>query len=310
MKLFYKRLAQVALAGFVSINAIAYLAAYALSHYRAPGQIGLGSPRPPTSTRRPTDVGLQYTTRRIPVRKSEWIETWLIPSQTSRAQGTVVIFPGNGISKATQLLAPAKVLHRLNYDVLLVDFRGVGGSSGNTKTLGIRESEDVALVVNDVRQSNLKSPVVLYGISMGTAAILRAVAQEQVKPDAIMLELPFTRLLSAVRSRFRVFNIPSFPGAELLVFWGGIQYGFNGFEHNPEVYAQRVKCPTLVLQGKQDRWTSMAEINKLFKNLQGSKQLVVFPRAGHQLLVTADKERWQQNVSHFLSQLPSKIWTQ
>jgi esterase/lipase len=59
-------------------------------------------------------------------------------------------------------------------------------------------------------------------------------------------------------------------------------------------------------QGKQDRWTSMVEINTLFNNLKGSKQLVVFPEAGHQLLVTVDKERWQQNVDRFLSSLPSK----
>jgi uncharacterized protein len=305
MKLFQKRLAQVVLTGFIGINAIAFLAAYTLSHYRYPGQMGLGSPRP-NSPKRPTDLGLPYVTRRIPVRKSEWIETWLIPSRPSPSRGTVIIFPGNGSSKASQLLAPAKVLNALDYDVLLVDFRGTGGSSGNTKTLGVQESQDVALVMNDVRQSRLQSPVVLYGISMGTAAILRAIAQEKVKPNAIMLELPFTRLLNAVRSRFHVFNIPSFPGAELLVFWGGVQYGFNGFEHNPEVYARQVRCPTLVLQGKQDRWTSMAEINALYNNIKGSKQLVVFPKAGHQLLVTADKERWQQNVERFLSSLPSK----
>jgi uncharacterized protein len=306
MKSFQKRLVQVALMGFVGINAIAFLAAYTLSHYRYPGRIGLGSPRP-NNPKRPTDVGLQYVTRRIPVRKSEWIETWLIPSRQSPPRGTIIIFPGNGSSKASQLLTPAKVLNALNYNVLLVDFRGTGGSSGNNKTLGVKESQDVALVMNDARQSRLQSPIVLYGVSMGTAAILRAVAQERVKPDAIMLELPFARLLNAVRSRFRVFNVPSFPGAELLVFWGGVQYGFNGFEHNPEVYAQQVRCPTLVLQGKQDRWTSMAEINALFNNLKGPKQLVVFPKAGHQLLVTADKERWQQNVTGFLSSLSSKI---
>jgi uncharacterized protein len=305
MKLFQKRLAQVALAGFVGINAIAYTAAYALSHYRTQGQIGLGSPRP-NSPKRPTDIGLPYATQRIPVQGSEWIETWSISPQRFPPRGTIILFPGNGSSKSSQLLAPAKVLNALNYNVVLVDFRGVGGSSGNTKTLGIRESQDVALVMNHVRQSTLKSPVVLYGVSMGTAAILRAVAQKQIKPDAIMLELPFTRMLNAVRSRFREFKLPSFPGAELLVFWGGLQHGFNGFAHNPEDYARQVECPTLVLQGHQDRWTSMAEINTLFQNLQGSKQLVVFPKAGHQLLVAADKERWQRNVDRFLSSLRSK----
>jgi uncharacterized protein len=306
MKLLQKRLAQVALTGFMGINAIAYLGAYSLSHYRSEGQIGLGSSRP-NSAKRPTDIGLQYSTQRISVSQSEWIETWLIPPQQLPARGTIIIFPGNGSSKASQLLAPAKVLTALNYNVLLVDFRGVGGSSGNTKTLGFREAQDVALVMRNAKQSALQAPIVLYGISMGTAAVLRAVAQERVKPDAVMLELPFTRMSSAVRSRFREFKLPSFPGAELLVFWGGIQHGFNGFAHNPEEYAQQVKCPTLVLQGQQDRWTSMAEIETLFNRLQGPKQLVVFPRAGHHLLVTADRDRWQQNVGRFLSHLSKKI---
>jgi alpha-beta hydrolase superfamily lysophospholipase len=117
----------------------------------------------------------------------------------------------------------------LNYDTLLVDFRGLGGSSGNTTTLGVRETEDVALSMRYAQRSKFKRPFVLYGVSMGSAAILKAVAQREVNPDAIILELPFDRLIDAVKSRLKAFKIPTFPMVELLVFWGGFQYGFNGF---------------------------------------------------------------------------------
>jgi hypothetical protein len=42
-----------------------------------------------------------------------------------------------------------------------------------------------------------------------------------------------------------------FP-AELLVFWGGRQFGFNGFAHNPIRYAQALRCPALFQHGSKD----------------------------------------------------------
>jgi uncharacterized protein len=292
--------------GFLLINLLAYVGAYAMTHFVPTGQVGLGLPRP-TSTKLPTDLGLEYVTRRIPISQTEWLETWLIPAQSAQAvqapaKGTILLFPGNAGSKAKQLLAPAQAFHELGYDALLVDFRGVGGSSGNTTTLGARESHDVGFVFADAVQSHLKQPLILYGVSMGSAAVLKAVAQKQATPAAIILELPFARTLDAVRSRLRG-KVPTFPFAELLVFWGSVQHRFNAFSHNPVIYAQQVSCPTLVLQGEQDLWTTSAEIQQILDHLQGPKQLVLFP-TGHSLLVTVDKLRWQQAIEQFLQHVP------
>ncbi len=287
---------------FLVLNFFSYIAVYALTHYNFLGHIGLGLSRP-TNSRLPTDMGLTYVTRRIPINRTEWLETWLIPAQSSLSQGTLLLFPGNGGSKGKQLLAPTKVFHNLHYDSLLVDFRGVGGSSGNTTTLGVREAEDVALAVNYAEKLNLKHPIVLYGVSMGSAAILRAIAQGKIHPDAIILELPFARLLDAVKSRLKFVKIPTFPTAELLVFWGSIQHRFNGFAHNPVNYAKQVSCPTLVFQGKDDKWTNIPEIKQLTQNIPSDKQLVIFPTAGHELLVTIDSKLWQQSVDNFLKGL-------
>ena len=294
-----KHLCQVVLAVFFVLNVLSYTGAYVLTHFSSPGQLRLGLPRP-TSSKLPTNIGLEYTTQRIPISQTEWLETWFIPAQNSVSGGTILLFPGNAGSKAKQLLAPTQVFHSLGYDTLLVDFRGVGGSSGNTTTLGVREAKDVALTMSYAQRSNFKRPFVLYGVSMGSAAILKAVAHEQVNPDAVILELPFARLLNAVRSRLREIRVPTFPMAEMLVFWGSIQHRFNGFTHNPVTYANEVQCPTLLLHGKLDKWTTVAEIDRIFQNLQGSKQLVIFPNSGHDLLVTVDKEYWKRSIDRFL----------
>lgn len=297
-----RRVWQFLLVVFFTLNVLSYAGAYVLTHFSSPGHLGLGLLRP-TSSKLPIDIGLEYVTQRIPINQSEWLETWLISARPYTSKGTVLLFPGNASSKAKQLLAPAQVFHRLGYDTLLVDFRGVGGSSGNTTTLGAREAQDVALSINYAQRSQLKRPFILYGVSLGSAAILRAVAQEKIAPDAIILELPFARLLSAVKSRLRAMRIPTFPTAELLVFWGSIQHHFNGFAHNPVTYARQVNCPTLLMQGRLDKWTTVAEINQIFENLRGSKQLVIFPKTGHNLLVTVDRPYWERSVNQFLEEI-------
>lgn len=282
------------------LNISAFISAYTLTHFKSPGQFGLGLTRP-ISSNLPSNIGLEYTAHRIPISRTEWLETWSIPVANSNSKGTVVLFPGNRGSKAKQLLPPAQVFHALGYDTLLVDFRGVGGSSGNTSTLGMREAEDVALSVNYAQKSIVKRPVILYGISMGTSAILKAVSDGKVTPDAIILELPFARLVDAVGSRVRATAIPTFPMAELTVLWGSIQHQFNGFVHNPIDYARQIKCPTLIIHGKLDKWTTESEIDRIYQNLHGTKQLSIFPNAGHDLLVTVDRDRWTQDIKMFLN---------
>ncbi|PZD72403.1 hypothetical protein C1752_03692 [Acaryochloris thomasi RCC1774] len=298
---------------FIGLNMVAFTGAYALTHSPTPGQWGLGRPKP-QSSRQPTDLGLAYTSHRIRVNKAEWIETWLIPNP--QPQGTVLLFPGNHGTKGGQLLPPAQVFHDLGYSCLLVDFRGAGGSSGYKTSVGFWEAEDVALALQQAQQLNLPQPLILYGVSMGTAAILRAmavseapfsetgrpevIATHKVQPAAIILELPFSRLTQAIRSRLSLFPLPTSPMAELLVFWGGIQQGFNGFTHDPITYAKQITAPSLILQGQQDPWTTLAEIEALQKQFRGPTQRVVFPTAGHQLLVTVDPDLWRQEIDQFL----------
>jgi uncharacterized protein len=219
------------------------------------------------------------------------------------AKGTIIMFPGNRDAKGKFLLAPARGFHDLQYNALLVDFRGVGGSSGHETTLGFKEAKDVALAWKYAKEAKLPAPYILHGISMGSAAVLRAVAAENVRPDGLILESPFARSIDAVRSRIGKRNIPTFPLAELIVFWGSVQHGFNAFSHNPVNYASQVQYPTLILQGEEDPWIYKKEIDEIFQNLRGAKKLTVFPKTGHSLLITADKTLWKNSVKSFLEQI-------
>jgi hypothetical protein len=296
------RLLSLLITLLIFLNISTYFIAYHMTHVRVAGQPGIGSPKPSNSSI-PSDRGLPYITHKIPVSQSQWLEAWLIPSQIGSSKGTVLLFPGNRGTKGSQLLAPAQGFTSLGYDSLLVDFQGVGGSSGHTTTIGIKEAQDVVTALRYSQELNFKPPFILYGVSMGSAAILRAISVNQIKPDAVILELPFARLLDAVKSRLKYYKIPSFIPAELLVFWAGVQHGVNGFSHNPIDFAQDVNCPALVIHGEQDKWTTVEEIKALFQNLKGPKQLIISPDVGHHQLIGIHRPLWNSTLEKFLNSL-------
>lgn len=308
------------LLGIVACNGIAFMQARAMTHYSQGGQrtprieamslpekvwavlAGVNVPRP-ENAHTPVDVGLEYSTETIPFPNGETLEAWLVPHAEPR--GTVILFPAYAESKESEL-TQASAFHEMGYSALMVDFRGVGGSSGNDTTLGVREAKDVARAMEFVRQGPSHQSIILYGISMGSAAILRAIDKEGVQPDAIVVESPFNRLLDTVNNRFDAVGIPAFPSAQLVIFWGGVQDGFDAFAHNPVEYAPSVKCPTLLMQGDRDPRVTLAQARSIFDQLGGPKEFVDFSGAGHESLIVADPQMWKERVARFLAAIQSK----
>jgi len=65
-------------------------------------------------------------------------------SEANNAIGAVALFHGYGDNK-TDVLEEGKAFLNMGYNVLLLDFRAHGSSSGNTCTIGHLETEDVKL---------------------------------------------------------------------------------------------------------------------------------------------------------------------
>jgi alpha-beta hydrolase superfamily lysophospholipase len=305
------------LLALVAVNVVAFNQAWSMTHFAAAGSrtappeslsllgkarvalLGVRLPRPVNSVD-PTHFGLDFETVRFGGPTGSELEGWFIPCD--HPKGAVLFAHGYGASKSS-LLAAARAVHCLGYAVLLLDFHGSGGSQGATTTIGFREADDVADAVAWLTTRCLKCPLVLYGQSMGSAAVLRAIAFRGVEPDGLILESPFDRLLSTAANRFRTMGLPPFPLAHLLIFWGGVQSGFNGFGHNPADYARHVRCPTLLLHGEDDVRATLEQARSVLNNVRSEMKSETLFAAGHESLHAADPERWTAAVSHFLAQL-------
>lgn len=230
------------------------------------------------------------------------LEAWSIP--TPHSKGTVLLFHGYAGSKST-LVDEAKSFRQMGYTPFLIDFRGSGGSDGTQTTVGLLESRDVVVLFDYAQSKHPDQPIILYGQSMGAASILRALATTDIKPDAIIIEAVFAKMLTTVENRFRSMGLPSFPAAHALIFWAGTQNGFSGFAHNPVDYARSVDTPTLVMHGVDDVRALLDEGERVYAAIStDEKSFVRFDHVGHESYFAAQPKKWQTEVASFLQELP------
>lgn len=252
----------------------------------------------PRNDRSPLDVGLSFQRHIVPAERARPpLEAWFIPG--TDATTVVVLFHGHGGAKS-ELLRHARRLHAMGPAVLLVDFPGSGGSGDAPFTIGVRESEDVTATTAYARALTGARRVYLYGLSMGAVAILKSAA-EGTTVDGIILECPFDSLLTTVGHRFETIGLPSFPAAHALLFWGGVQLGFNPFQHGALTYAPSVREPVLLMAGDRDPWVTPEETREIFDALAGPKQLYLCPGVGHASCLSFDSARWTTAVRAFVA---------
>ena len=252
---------------------------------------GIRVPKPQNHAR-PT---FPYATVKLPGPNGR-LESWY--SAVPRARGTVALFHGYTSAKS-RLLTEAAYFRSLGYNVLLTDFAGSGGSAGYQCTVGHHEAADVATVVRWLQRR--PGPVIIYANSMGAVATLRAEAELGVRPTANVLECPYGSMLATAQSRFRSMRVPSFPLANLLVFWGGLENNFWPFDLDATAYAARTPTPTLLLWGTADPRVTRPETDAIFAALAGPKQRQDFTGSGHEPYWWKHKELWQRTVAGFLA---------
>ena len=317
-----KRVARLSVAGLLSavfsVNVLAFLQARAMTNFREGGErtgrpeqlgvldrfavilSGVNIPRPKIR-RMPGDLSLSFETHRFVNADNVTLEAWFIPGSNQRP--VIALFHGYAASKST-LLSAARALNEAGYATLLVDFYGSGGSSGSGTTLGVKEADDVAAAVKYVRRTWPDRQVVLYGISMGGAAVLRAVAANGVKADAIIVEATFDSLLNTGKNRFRAMGLPGSLFTDLLLFWGSVQNGFNMFSHNPADYARAVSQPALILHGEMDDRSTVVEARRIARAMGANARFISYPDVPHVSIVEARPREWIRDVGTFLKQIP------
>ena len=298
--------------GLVALNAVVALHAWRFTHLSADDGSRTANPEQLTRAERlqvlltglhnPKPVGLglpAFPYEDVTLRsKNGQLAAWYGPLPAAR--GVVILCHGYTSDKS-RLRPEAGYFRQLGYAVLLLDFSGNGASAGYQTTIGYREADDVVAAYAWAQARLPGAPVVLYGVSMGAVAILRAEAELGLRPAANILECPYGSMLQTARNRFISMRLPPFPLANLLVLWGSVENNYWAFGLNAGEYARRVPTPTLLLWGTADPRVTRAETDTIFAHLAGPKQRMDFVGSGHEPYWPRHLRQWQGVVARFLA---------
>ncbi len=162
--------------------------------------------------------------------------------------GVILYFHGNAgdLSRWGQVV---QTFVKLNYDVVVMDYRSYGKSTGNLSEMALLS--DAQLFYQYVLARYKQEDIILYGRSLGSAMASYLVSINT--PSLLVLETPFYSLLDVAQDRFPILPVNSF-----------LKYHFKSYQ-----YLQSANCSIVILHGDQDRVVPIQSSEKLYRSLKG-----------------------------------------
>ncbi len=150
---------------------------------------------------------------------------------------------------------------RLNYDVIMMDYRGFGKSTGKRTSDGLKH--DIQYVYNLVKQQVPEERIIVYGRSIGTGFASMLAANNN--PRLLILNSPIYSLERAV-NRY----LPWLPAKYF------IRFNLPTYK-----YLRKVHCPIKIIHGSDDRLVPVKTAIELSEIQPDNTRLYIILKAGH-----------------------------
>ena len=229
---------------------------------------------------------------------------WYIPAPGA-ARGTIIYC--HGLSRTrVEMLPQAVFAHALGYNGLLFDLRHQGMSDGLITTLGYKERLDVEGAVRfALGPQQASRPVIVWGVSMGAAAVLLAAAES---PDvaAAISDSSFDSFLGTVRHHLKLFlHLPGFPIADEIAYWTAWRAGFRLADFDLVKAVERMgDRPILFVAVEGDRRMPPSIAQTLYMHARSPlKRIIILPGRRHGEGFNEVREPYEKAVSEFLARL-------
>jgi uncharacterized protein len=257
----------------------------------------------PTLSASPTAHGISFTDVRIPL-PSGALHGWWMPAAPDAP--VILYLHGNG-GNIGAYAEQAVRLRRIEYSVLIIDYRGYGQSSGPFPSEHqVYEDAESAWrwLTNGPLNGNAIPPrqICIYGHSLGGAVAIE-LACHHPEAAALIVESSFTSARAMAR-HLQIFR--PFPLRALLR---------QHFDSLAKLH--QLRMPVLFMHGTRDLTVPCRMSRELYAAAPDPKQLVIFEGATHMNCGANDPRLYQKTVSEFLEQAfsqpstapPSKIQT-
>jgi uncharacterized protein len=232
--------------------------------------------------RTPKAFGIDFTPHTVVTADGERIQVWHLPRDAPQAR--IIYFHGNGgnLSLWADVLAG---LWQQGFDVVALDYRGYGLSTGRPSERGLYRDVDATLELAHDRLPRVDVPIVYWGRSLGTP--MAAYAASRRAPDGIVLESGFPTMRSVIKTN---------P-----VMW--FLSWFSSYSFSTATWMASVRQPTIVLHGDRDSVIPYALGKSLYEGLPGPKQFVTLPGLDHNDDIPGEWSLYWNAVKSFVGSL-------
>jgi len=155
----------------------------------------------------------------------------------------------------------AKDFYRYNYDVLLVDYRGFGKSTGKRSERELKA--DLQFIYNELAKKYTEHHLIMYGRSIGSGFATKLASENS--PRYLILDSPYYSFLK-VAERF----LPFLPHR-----W------YLRYHLRTDKWIRKVNCHTYIIHGTKD-WLIPYKQSVALKNINPDKiTLITIEGGGH-----------------------------
>jgi uncharacterized protein len=245
--------------------------------------------------------------QRLLTRDGQDIGAWFVDGTENGP--SVLLLHGNKGSRRNSL-KQAEFLARAGNSVLMISFRAHGDSSGALNDMGFSACRDVVAAVEFLERRRPGRPVVVMGISMGSAAAIFASSELGHRVSGYILESPYQDLKTAVRNRTEVYLPPllaqiSYLGMRLVgpLFLPQLDQ-ISPLRAIDGIPAQ---VPVLILAGDADGLARPAEAQALYRRVESHGRLLRFPSANHHTLSSTDPGLYRRTILDFCQEICGAI---
>jgi len=137
----------------------------------------------------PQVIGLEYEDSWIDTADGERLHGWYIPADDAR--GTVLFFHGNA-GNISHRMESILIFNRLRLNVLIVDYRGYGQSSGKPGEEGTYRDAEAAWDYLVEQRRLPPERIVIFGRSLGGGVGAWLASQAGVEPAGVIIESSFS----------------------------------------------------------------------------------------------------------------------
>lgn len=226
----------------------------------------------------PSHIGLDYEDVRLHTEDDERLHGWWVPRTAAR--GTILFFHGNA-GNISGRLETIRMLHGLEMNVLIIDYRGYGESTGVPTEQGLYRDAEAAWKHLISERGIDTSRIVIHGRSLGGGPSVWLA--ERVTAGALILEATFTSVPDAGAHHY-----PYLP-VRLLA-----RVKFDNLAG-----LGRCRTPLLVVHSEEDLVVPYAHGRRLFTAASEPKEFLALS-GGHANAFMGSNEAYASTLDRFL----------